>query len=267
MQSLYAGIRVVIPARYGSSRLPGKPLIDLAGKPLVVRVHEVVRAAIPHAEIVVAVDDNRISDALAQWEIPVMMTDPGHESGTDRVAEVARALSWNSESIIINVQGDEPLVPAALLQSFAAFCVDHAQLTMATVAVPLETVDQLHDPNIVKLCINARDNAITFSRAGIPFHRDLPLNTWPLDGSLRHVGLYAYRNDILQKLTAAEPCSLERAEKLEQLRALWLGIPINVMRWHESPPHGVDTSEDAARVDRLFRDRQHNASTSSFSLD
>jgi len=200
----------------------------------------------------VAVDDQRVLDALAGHGIQAAMTDPAHESGTDRAAEVARTLGWAGTDTVCNVQGDEPLVPHDMLRAFAGFCATCTDLSMATIAVRVGSVAEVHDPNVVKLTLDAGDRAIAFSRASMPFHRDLPPAQWPLDDHLRHVGIYAYRNDVLQQLTGTPPCALERIEKLEQLRALWLGIPIHVMRWHQSPPHGVDTPADAARVAALF---------------
>lgn len=254
MQSNNFALRVVIPARFGSSRLPGKPLIDLAGKPMIVRVFEAVRAALPSVDIVVAVDDVRIQSILQWQSIPVALTSADHGSGTDRVAEVARMHQWNENDIILNVQGDEPLIPNDLLSAFARFCLERKGLTMATLAVPLDDATQIHDPNIVKLTVDFKGRAIAFSRAAIPFNRDLPPRAWPLSDYLRHVGIYAYQNDVLQRLTTTPPCSLEISEKLEQLRAQWLGISIDVMRWHTSPPHGVDTPADAMRVAELFKE-------------
>ena len=251
MPSNESRLRVVIPARYGSSRLPGKPLIHLGGKPMVVRVYEVVRSALPEADIVVATDDERVMAALAEHQVPGVMTDAGHESGTDRAAEIARLRHWPAHDVVLNVQGDEPLVPADLLQAFASFCAK-SEFSMGTIAVPLEDLSQIQNPNVVKLTMNAAGDAIVFSRAPIPFNRDLPSGSWPMSDYLRHVGIYAYRNDVLQRLTGTSPCRLEQIEKLEQLRALWLGISVHVMRWYTSPPHGVDTPEDVTRVIAVF---------------
>lgn len=250
-----AKLRVVIPARYGSSRLPGKPLVDLAGKPMIVRVYEAVSSALRNVDIVVAVDDERIMLVLNERGIPAVMTRSDHESGTDRAAEVAVQKRWNDEDIIINVQGDEPLIPVSLLQSFADFCGHSKDLSMATLAVPLDTVEQLHDPNVVKLTLTANDHALAFSRSAIPFCRDLPVADWPYQGFLRHIGIYAYRCSVLQRLTTTPPCALEKLEKLEQLRAQWLEIKIKVMKWQVAPPHGVDTPEDAARTAKIFEGR------------
>ncbi len=246
-------IRVVIPARFGSSRLPGKPLVDLAGKPMVVRVYEAVRSALADVDITVAADDSRIADVLNEYAVPNVSTRPDHDSGTDRIAEVARFKGWSDDDIVINVQGDEPLVPMELLRAFSAFLRERETLSMATIAVPVESYEQLDDPNLVKLVTNAAGEAMLFSRAAIPFNRDLKKADWPLVEYLRHVGIYGYRNAVLQRLTDTPPCSLERSERLEQLRALWLGIPISVMRWHVSPPHGVDTLDDVSRVSAILK--------------
>lgn len=256
MQSSNPRLRVVIPARYGSSRLPGKPLVDLAGKPMIVRVYEAVSAALDDADIVVALDDERIQAVLLQHGISSgVMTDVGHESGTDRTAEVARKLGWADTDIIINVQGDEPLVPSDLLRSFAEFCRKSENFSMGTVSVPIENIEQLHDPNVVKLMVDIKDRAITFSRWAVPFNRELPPEQWQLKDYLRHIGIYAYRTGILEQITATSPCRIERIERLEQLRALWLGIPINVLRWGCSHPQGVDTGQDVERVIALLDKR------------
>lgn len=248
-----ASIHVVIPARFGSTRLPGKPLVDLAGLPMIVRVYEAVQAALPGTvDIVVATDDERIVNSLGAYGIPVRMTDYEHQSGTERCAQVARELNWGPDDLIINVQGDEPLVPQALLAAFAQFCADAPSWDIATVAVPLTDVSHLTDPNVVKLLVGANGQAIVFSRAAIPFCRDLPLSDWPLSAYFRHVGIYAYRCSALSRLTSAPSCELEALEKLEQMRAVWLGMPIRVFMWPESPPPGIDTSEDVARVREIL---------------
>ena len=247
-------LKVVIPARYGSSRLPGKPLIDLAGKPMVVRVYEAVQRALGEtAEVVVPVDDNRILDVLAAHGIDGMLTDTKLESGSDRVAQVARERLWADHDIIINVQGDEPLVPADLLSAFAEFCQRQSDLLMATVSAPIDEAPLIHDPNVVKLTVDKLGKAIVFSRAAVPFDRDARQQDVKLENYLRHVGIYAYRNSALQQLTSAPSSTIEQIEKLEQLRALWIGIPIHVMPWYQSPPHGVDTKADADRVSAIFK--------------
>ncbi|MGR3909794.1 3-deoxy-manno-octulosonate cytidylyltransferase [Burkholderia sp. SR8] len=257
-------VHVVIPARYGSSRLPGKPLVDLDGKPMIVRVHERVRRALPGADIVVAIDDERIADVLDARGIRFAMTDVDHASGTDRAAEVARVLGWADTDAVLNVQGDEPLVPAPLLQAFAGFCGAAPDLGVATVACPVGDAALLDEPAIVKLVVDRRGRALYFSRAAIPFCRDgRPADATREnergDGFLRHIGLYGYGNASLQALAGAAPCELEQLEKLEQLRALWLGMPIDVMHWPDAPPAGIDTPDDVDRVVSLLQRQTHDA--------
>ncbi|WP_254596320.1 3-deoxy-manno-octulosonate cytidylyltransferase [Paraburkholderia phenoliruptrix] len=242
-------LHVVIPARYGSTRLPAKPLIELAGVPMIVRVYRRVREALgADAQIIVATDDSRIATVLADRGIPTLITDVQHQSGTDRIAEVARRLDWHPNDIVINVQGDEPLIPTALLKEFVDFCVADPALRMGTIAAYVTERAHLHDPNVVKVVLNARGDAALFSRSAVPHVRDLTPDQWPLSGFLRHIGIYAYRRDVIDTLTREPMCVLERSEKLEQLRAIWLGIPIRVMTWPEAPPHGVDTWDDVQRV-------------------
>ncbi|HKT65147.1 MAG TPA: 3-deoxy-manno-octulosonate cytidylyltransferase [Burkholderia sp.] len=255
-------VRVVIPARYGSTRLPGKPLVDLDGEPMIVRVHARVRRALPDADIVVAIDDARIADALDARGIRFAMTDTGHASGTDRAAQVARRFGWPDTDAVLNVQGDEPLVPTALLQAFARFCGAAQDLGVATVACPVGEAALLDEPGIVKLVVDRRGRALYFSRAAIPFCRDgRPERTDRSTGGifLRHIGLYGYANAALQALASTAPCELEQLEKLEQLRALWLGMPIDVMRWPDAPPAGVDTPDDVARIVSLLKRHTHDA--------
>ena len=248
-------VHVVIPARYGSTRLPAKPLIELAGVPMIVRVYRRVRAALEaldgdngQTDVIVAIDDDRIAAVLDAYNVPALLTDPEHRSGTDRSAEVAERLGWHADDLVVNVQGDEPLLPSALLTGFIAFCNADPQLRMATVAASVTEPAHLRDPNIVKLVVNAAGDAALFSRSPIPFCRDVPADHWPLPAFLRHIGIYAYRRSVIGALAREPSCQLEQWEKLEQLRAIWLGIPIKVMTWPEAPPHGVDTWDDVKRV-------------------
>ncbi|MFK4443127.1 3-deoxy-manno-octulosonate cytidylyltransferase (CMP-KDO synthetase) [Caballeronia udeis] len=245
-------VHVVIPARYGSTRLPAKPLIELAGVPMIVRVYRRVRAALDaldaQTNVIVAIDDSRIADVLDAYNVPALLTGPEHRSGTDRSAEVAERLGWHANDLVVNVQGDEPLLPPALLTAFIAFCNADPQLRMATVAARVTDPAHLHDPNIVKLVVNAAGDAALFSRSPIPYCRDVPADQWPLPAFLRHIGIYAYRRSVIGTLAREPVCQLEQWEKLEQLRAIWLGIPIKVMTWPEAPPHGVDTWDDVKRV-------------------
>lgn len=248
----YSRLRVVIPARYSSSRLPGKPLLDLGGEPMIVRVFERVSEALPSVEVVVATDDERIKEVLDIRDIPCLMTSADHESGTDRIEEVAARMGWDATDILINVQGDEPLVPIELLLAFAQFCAGDPRFEMGTISVPIDNRVHIHDPNVVKLTVDSNGRAITFSRSAVPYCRDVASDDWPLSAFLRHVGIYAYRRSTLGRITAEPACGLERLEKLEQLRALWLGIDIKVLAWDVGPPHGVDTQQDAERVAALF---------------
>ena len=243
-----SAIKVVIPARYASTRLPGKPLVDLLGKPMVVRVAERVVAALPQADVWVATDDQRILEVVQAAGFQVAMTRNDHESGTDRTAEMAANLGWADDSIIINVQGDEPLIDPLLLQNFAEFCAGREPFTMASVMVDMETLADVHNPNVVKLVTDADSNALYFSRSAIPFVRDVDESEWPLAPFYRHVGIYAYRLKELKLLSVTEPCGLEQLEKLEQLRALYLGIDIAMMHWQGELHAGIDSPEDVTRV-------------------
>lgn len=241
-------LRVVIPARFSSSRLPGKPLVDLAGKPMIARVYERVFSAFPMSSVIVATDDNRIAKVLENYSIPFAMTKKCHESGSDRIAEVAKQNHWDLEDIILNVQGDEPLIPTDMLRSFADFSLRQKDMDMTSIGVPIDCIQKVFDPNIVKLVVDETGKAIYFSRAPIPFCRDIETPNWPVKSFLRHVGIYAYRNAALQKLTTTPVCPMESLEKLEQLRALWLNMKVLIMPWHIAPPHGIDTPEDINRV-------------------
>lgn len=243
---------VVIPARWASTRLPGKPLIDIGGQPMVVRVIESVSRALPGVEVIVATDDPRILDAVAECGARAEITGADCESGTDRVAEVAARAGWGQDDLIINVQGDEPLLPPSMLAAFHRFCVDDAGLQMATIAVPVLGHAELADPNVVKVVRRLDGSAAYFSRGAVPVDRDLPPQSWPLPRYRRHIGIYAYRHSVLKLVTECPPCEMELAERLEQLRALWLGVKIDVLDWEHPPPPGVDTPADVEIVRREF---------------
>lgn len=249
-------LRIVIPARLSSQRLPEKPLIDLAGQPMIVRVFRAVHAGLAGHDIVVAVDDARIMAVLDAHGVPGVMSDPTCASGTDRAAQVARILEWPPDDVVINVQGDEPLVPADLLSAFADFCLERDDFSMATIAVPVKELQELADPNVVKVTMRADGSAMNFSRSPVPFDRDHDPAAWDPANYRRHLGVYGYRNAILQHLSTTPPCALERVEGLEQLRALWLNIPIHVMDWRSAPPGGVDTPDDVERVRAYLRGRK-----------
>ena len=245
---------VVIPARYASSRLPGKPLADIGGKPMVVRVAE--RAAQSGAdEVVVAVDDARVRDVVERAGYRAVMTAIEHASGTDRLAEVANILGCADDDILVNVQGDEPLIDPAMIRECALCLTIHEQAAMATLAHPLHDLSEFLNPNVVKVVTDEKGYALYFSRAPIPWPRDALAagESLPADFSaLRHIGLYAYRVEFLRTFTRLAPAPLERFEMLEQLRALWHGHRIAVAVTPVAPGSGVDTAEDLERVRKLF---------------
>lgn len=245
---------VAIPARYAASRLPGKPLRPLGGEPLVVHVARRALAA-GAREVWVATDDARIRDALQGTEVQVAMTSEQHASGSDRLAECADIAGWNDDALVVNLQGDEPFAPPAgirmVAETLAASAAD-----MATLAVPIEDADTLFDPNAVKLVRADNGDALYFSRAPIPWHRDafarsrdaLPAGQW-----LRHIGIYAYRAGFLRRYAKMPPGRLEQVESLEQLRVLEAGFRIAVALTPEPFPPGVDTPEDLARAESLLK--------------
>lgn len=246
---------VVIPARYASSRLPGKPLQDIAGKPMIRHVWE--QACRSSAQrVVVATDDARIVEACREFGADVLLTRPDHESGTDRLAEVAAALGLAADAIVVNVQGDEPMIPPAVIDQVAANLAAHPEAAIATLAEPLEDAQALFNPNVVKVLSDINGLALTFSRAPLPWARDdFAQNRTALPADVpyrRHIGIYAYRAGFLADFVAWGPCWLESTECLEQLRALWYGQRIHVADAIEAPPAGVDTPEDLQRVRRLL---------------
>jgi 3-deoxy-manno-octulosonate cytidylyltransferase (CMP-KDO synthetase) len=251
--------RVAIPARYASTRLPGKPLRLLAGRPLIEHVYQRARAS-GAVEVVIATDDPRIRDVATGFGATVCMTSPDHLSGTDRLAEVAAQLGWPEDAIVVNVQGDEPHLPPALIQQVAAELATHPDAGIATVCARINDPDELFDPNIVKVTRDAQNYALYFSRAPIPWHREAfgkgreGLSGLPTGVAwFRHIGLYAYRVTVLTRYPHLTPAPAEQAESLEQLRALWHGIRIHVAEAIEIPPPGVDTEADLARAAEQFQ--------------
>lgn len=246
---------VVIPARYASSRLPGKPLQDIAGKPMIQHVWEQARKSSAQ-QVVVATDDARIVEACRGFGAQVLLTRIDHNSGTDRLAEVAAALGLTPDAIVVNVQGDEPLIPPALIDQVAANLAANPQAEIATLAEPIDEVAALFNPNVVKVTSDRNGLALTFSRAPLPWARDaFAASREQLPASVpyrRHIGIYAYRAQFLHDFVAWGPCWLEDAECLEQLRALWHGVRIHVADALQAPPAGVDTQEDLERVRRLL---------------
>ena len=246
---------VLIPARYASTRLPGKPLMDIAGKPLVVRVAE--RAQASGADrIVIATDDERIRAAAEQHGFDAILTRANHATGTDRLAEAAVALELDDRAIVVNVQGDEPLLEPALIREVADELRSHGDASIATACHPIDDFQEAFNPNVVKVVLDHAGYALYFSRATIPWARDafaakrdkLPLGL-PL---YRHYGLYAYRVGFLRHYPSLTSAQIERFEALEQLRALWHGHRIVVRITTGTPAPGVDTQEDLDRVRALY---------------
>lgn len=245
---------IVIPARYASSRLPGKPLLDIAGKPMIQHVYD--RACESDAQnVIIATDDQRIADAADDFGADVCMTSAHHRSGTDRLAEVAQIRQFDDEDIVINVQGDEPCLPALLINQVAADLAQHAQADMASLFSRIEQEKQVFDPNVVKVVMDADGYALYFSRAPIPWMRDHFNQESTLPPELphyRHIGLYGYRAAFLNHYAELTPCLLETEESLEQLRALFHGKKIHMSEALVSAGHGVDTEADLSDVRQMF---------------
>lgn len=251
--------RVVVPARFASTRLPGKPLADICGKPMIVRVMERA-AASGAAEVLVATDDDQVLASVQAAGGQALMTRADHPSGTDRLAEVVEARGWGDDEIIVNVQGDEPLIDVALIRMVAEALAADAEASISTAAHPFHDADSFFNPNVVKVVCDARGHALYFSRAPIPWARDDMARTRTVLPAglpvLRHVGIYAYRAGFLKRYTRLTPSPLEQWEALEQLRAMWHGHRIAVRVVDEVPAAGVDTPEDLARVRAVFAQEQ-----------
>ncbi len=241
--------RIVIPARYAATRLPGKPLLELAGKPMIQWVYERARGS-NAGEVIIATDDERIADTARGFGAEVVMTAASHVSGTDRIAEVARKRAWPIGAIVVNVQGDEPLIPVALIEQASQVLMTHTGADIGTLAARLSTMQSFADANVVKVVTDASQRALYFSRAAIPCDRDAPTN---FAHARRHVGIYAYRVGALLRLAALKPTPLEQLEKLEQLRALENGFDMRVADCVVPPGADVNTHEDLARVELLLK--------------
>ena len=245
---------VLIPARLASSRLPNKPLADLAGLPMVVRVAQ--RALLSKAsQVVVAADDDSIIKACAAQGIQAVLTQTDHVSGSDRLAEAANLLGLADDTIVVNVQGDEPLIEPALIDAVADVLAASPDCSMSTLAHAIDNAADWRSPHVVKLVLNAANRASYFSRASIPVWRDGPADQLPPYPVWRHVGLYAYRVGFLKVFPKLSPAPTELAESLEQLRALWHGHQIAVHRSDQASAAGVDTPEDLARVRALLESK------------
>ncbi|ELM3617852.1 3-deoxy-manno-octulosonate cytidylyltransferase [Aeromonas sobria] len=249
---------VVIPARYASTRLPGKPLADIHGKPMV--QHVVEKALQSGADrVIVATDDQRVAQVLAATGVEVCMTSPDHQSGTERLAEVCRHYGFAADTIIVNVQGDEPLIPPAIIRQVADNLAA-ATAPMATLSVPIKDAEEAFNPNAVKVVTDKDGYALYFSRACIPWDRDRFAASDRAAGSheqigghyQRHIGIYAYRAGFIQRYVDWAPSVLEQVEALEQLRVLWYGEKIHVAQALEAPPVGVDTQADLEKVRALL---------------
>jgi len=247
--------RVVIPARYGSTRLPGKALLSIAGKPMIQWVYERASAS-RAAEVLIATDDLLIVSAAHSFGAETVMTAVTHESGTDRIAEVARLQGWSHSDIVVNVQGDEPVIPPALIDQVAALLESYPFAHIATLATPITSIAEFMDPNAVKIVADSGGRALYFSRAPIPWDRDGAasgiVSQTSFAGARRHIGLYAYRVSGLLRMAALGRTALEQHEKLEQLRALENGLEIRVADCVEPPGPDVNTAADLARVTALL---------------
>ena len=235
----------MIPARYASTRFPGKPLADLGGKPMVVHVCERARAS-GALSVAVATDDERIFKAVAQAGHRALMTRADHPSGTDRIAEAAGALGLAAQDIVVNVQGDEPLIDPGLIKDVAAMLERNREASMSTACHPIHDEASLANPNVVKVVLDAAGYALYFSRSRIPFPRE------PGGSCFRHAGIYGYRVEFLKKFSLLKPAPLEQTEALEQLRALWHGYRIAVAVGAVAIPPGVDTPQDLEAVRRMM---------------
>lgn len=250
---------VIIPARFASSRLPGKPLKDIAGKPMIQHVYEQACKSAA-SEVIVATDDERIQVAAQAFGARVCMTAEEHASGTDRLQQVVQQLAYQDDQVIVNVQGDEPLIPPANIDQVAQLLLASPQAGIATLSEPIDDAAELFDPNAVKVVTNVQGSALYFSRAPIPWARDdfsslageLPVQLPAAINFQRHIGIYGYRVGLLHQFVTWPAAPIELAESLEQLRAMWNGVDIKVAEAVESPPAGVDTQADLERVRALF---------------
>ena len=245
---------VVIPARHASTRLPGKPLLPIAGKPMVVRVAEQAAQSGP-LQIWIATDHHAIVNVVHEHGFKACLTKETHSSGTDRIAEVVEQRNWPDDTIVVNVQGDEPLIPPALIRAVAEHLHDHPECAIATACHAIHDEESMRNPNIVKAVLDKQGNALYFSRAAIPYPRDSFAQQQPLPADLpvlRHIGIYAYRAGFLRAYGQLAPAAIEHFEALEQLRALYHGYKIGVFITEQAPPSGVDTEQDLNVARQIF---------------
>lgn len=239
-------IKIVIPARYNSTRLPGKPLLDLCGKPVIYHVvQQCLNAGVLLQNIVVATDDSRVFDSLSSLNIPVKYTSSNHKSGTDRIHEIAISEGWGVDTIVVNVQGDEPLIPPELIKDVCSFAISNPTFKITTAVTRICDIDDFDNPNVVKAILGEGNRALYFTRAASPVNREYPSD---LSLAFRHIGIYTYSVGALKTFCSYPESPLESYEKLEQLRALTNGIPIGAIIYNDSIPHGIDTEEDYQQV-------------------
>ena len=243
--------KIVIPARFASSRFPGKPLIDLCGKPLVQHVYECA-VSTGADTVIIATDDDRIAEVSKAFGAPVCMTSENHNSGTDRIVEVAEKMRWNDDVVVVNLQGDEPLTPASIIKQVAENLHQNSLAVCSTLSAALSSREEITNPNVVKVVSDINGFAMYFSRADIPYDRDQTVPVDDLSEYQRHIGIYAYRVGFLKRYASLPQCTLEKHEALEQLRILWNGEKIHVEEAVELPGHGVDTPEDLEQVKLLL---------------
>jgi len=242
----------IIPARYASTRLPGKPLIDICGKPMLLRVYEQAKKS-SMDKVIIATDDQRIYQQMTDLGCEVCMTANTHQSGTDRLVEVLDVIAVDDNDIIVNVQGDEPLMPPEVIDQVAGLLDENPQAVMSTLSTAITEQQMLTNPNVVKVISNKKGEAIYFSRAAIPFKRDKDEGkSFSSDSYQRHIGLYAYRASFLHRFSQWPPCELEKIESLEQLRVLWHGEKIQMAEAVSIPPEGVDTEEDLMHIRKII---------------
>ncbi|GAA5630289.1 3-deoxy-manno-octulosonate cytidylyltransferase [Acinetobacter vivianii] len=244
---------IVIPARFASSRLPGKPLLLIHGRPMILRVVDQAKKVAGFDDLCVATDDPRIAEVCQAEGVDVVLTNPEHPSGTDRLSEVARIKGWSADDVIVNVQGDEPLLPAQLVQQVTQLLIDNPQCSMSTLCEPIHQLDEFQRDSIVKVVMSNRNEALYFSRATIPYDRDGAKQAVPTlhTQAFRHLGLYAYRVKLLQEYVTWEQGNLEKLESLEQLRVLENGHRIAIDVAEANLPPGVDTQADLDRLNTM----------------
>jgi 3-deoxy-manno-octulosonate cytidylyltransferase (CMP-KDO synthetase) len=246
-----SSIKVVIPARYGSSRLEGKPLLQLLGKSIVLHVVERCKeAGIANDDIFVATDDKRILSALEPCGVQVVMTSDKHQSGTDRICEVANKMGWENDAVVLNVQGDEPMIPPKLISNVASFALAHCEYAITTAVVPILNMEEFINPNVVKAILGDGGRALYFTRGAAPVNRD-SADDYSL--AKRHIGIYGYRVAALKQFCSYKEDTLENCEKLEQLRALSHGMTIGALVYKGVVPHGIDTIDDYENIKLLMQ--------------